>query len=274
MSRIKYIPALGILFILLMGCEKVITVDIKDTSMKYVIEGVINDDSTCRVRISRTSNFYDTLDLTGISNAVVTLTEAGEDALVLRETTDAGVYRATATGVPGHSYTLNVKIDTLEFTATSTMPQKVELDSLYVTERVFLGKDRMFATVQFKDPPETGNAYKFVQYVNGNQETNIFVLNDVLVNNRTVVNDLLIYDDEYTLYKCDQLRVVMECIDQPMYTYWYSLNQSALGSSQSASPGNPATNIQGGALGYFSAYTASSLNIAVAPDSSCSYSSD
>ncbi|WP_262915424.1 DUF4249 domain-containing protein [Niabella ginsengisoli] len=132
----------------------------------------------------------------------------------------------------------------------------------------------MIATIRFKDPPAFGNAYRFIQYVDGDPETTIFVAKDDLINGRTVVDELLIFNDEYTLKPCDQLRVELQCIDMPNYLFWYSLNQGSLGSSQSASPGNPASNIIGGALGYFSAHTVSGLNIAVFPDSTCSYPAD
>ena len=55
----------------------------------------------------------------------------------------------------------------------------------------------------------------------------------------------------------------MYCIDMAAYNFWYSLTQGALGQSQSASPGNPISNITGGAIGYFSAQTFEAKNIAV-----------
>ncbi|MGC4232418.1 MAG: DUF4249 domain-containing protein [Niabella sp.] len=260
------------------SCERVIAVDIKDAPSQYVVEGVITDDSVCRVRVSQTSNFHDSINLAGINNAHVTITEEGRSPVVLMSASERGIYRARFTGRPGRTYHLRVEVPGAAnagiFTATSTMPQKVWLDSLYITQRVFLGRTRNIATIRFKDPPEPGNAYRFIQYVDGKAETTIFIAKDDLINGRTVMDELLIFNDEYTLKKCDQVRVEMQCIDQPNYLFWYSLNQGSLGSSQSASPGNPASNIKGGALGYFSAHTVSALNIAVFPDSTCSYPAD
>lgn len=264
--------------LLTVSCERVIHVDIEDASPQYVVEGVITDDSVCRVRVSRTSNFHDSINLAGINNAYVTITEEGRNPVVLMSASERGIYRARFTGRPGRTYQLRVEVpdgnEARIFTASSTMPQKVWLDSLYITQRVFLGQTRNIATVRFKDPAEPGNAYRFIQYVDGRAETTIFIVKDDLVNGRVVIDELLIFNDEYTLKKCDQVQVEMQCIDQPNYLFWYSLNQSSLGSSQSASPGNPASNIEGGALGYFSAHTVSTLNIAVFPDSTCSYPAD
>ena len=55
----------------------------------------------------------------------------------------------------------------------------------------------------------------------------------------------------------------MECIDRPIYKYWYSLDRSATGGSGQATPSNPVTNLQGGALGYFSAHTLQSRTMIV-----------
>lgn len=265
--------------VIAVSCERVINVDIKDASLQYVVEGVITDDSVCRVRLSRTSNFYDSVNLEGLSDARVTITEEGGNPVILMPTSTHGIYRAQFTGKPGRTYHLRVEYpargtgadNVRVFTATSTMPRKVWLDSLYVTRRIFLGQTRNIATLRFTDPAGLGNAYRFIQYVDGRAETTIFLAKDDLIDGRTVTDELLIFNNEYTLRKCDQLRVEMQCIDQPNYLFWYSLSQGSLGSSQSASPGNPVSNIKGGALGYFSAHTVSALNIAVFPDSTCSY---
>ncbi|MGN7787536.1 DUF4249 domain-containing protein [Niabella sp. 22666] len=264
--------------LLLVSCERVIQVNINDVPLKFVVEGVLTDDSTCRVRLSQTSNFYDTINLRGVSGARVTIAEDGKPPVVLSASNNRGEYTAPFTGQPGKTYHLRVEyrdsVTNHVFTATSTMPQKVMLDSLYVSERIFLGKMRMIAAIRYKDPPAPGNAYRYVQRVDGELETTVFVTKDDLINGRTVVDELLIFNDEYTLKKCDQLNVELQSIDQPVYLFWYSLNQGSLGSSQSASPGNPASNIKGGALGYFSAHAVSALHIAVFPDSTCSYSDE
>ncbi|GAB3412728.1 DUF4249 domain-containing protein [Niabella aquatica] len=264
------------------SCERVIHVGIQDAPSQYVVEGILTDDSVCRVRVSMTGNFYDSLNLSGVNNAHVTITEEGKTPVVLMPASERGIYRAKFTGRPGRTYHLRVEHpagtsnsgEVKVFTATSTMPRKVRLDSLYITQRLFLGQTRNIATIRFKDPAELGNAYRFIQYVDGRAETTIFIAKDDLFNGRMVTDELLIFNNEYTLKKCDQVRVEMQCIDQPNYLFWYSLSQGSLGSSQSASPGNPVSNIKGGALGHFSAHTVSALNIAVFPDSTCSYPAD
>jgi len=52
-------------------------------------------------------------------------------------------------------------------------------------------------------------------------------------------------------------------IDYPVYKYFFSLENSATGENQSATPANPVSNIKGGALGYFSVQTIQSREIKV-----------
>lgn len=252
------------LTIILISCERVIDVSIDNVEKKYVIEGQITDNAnSVRVNISQTIDITDSNKFVGVETAEVTLSENGNPAVKLVHA-GGGIYRANMTGVRGRTYTLTIKTGGKTFTSASVMPAKAEFDTLYVTERMFLGKMRKLATVEFTDPLGTGNAYRFVQYIDGQKENTIFVIDDKLVDGRKVIYELLIFgDQDYTLKTDDQLRVEMRCIDMPGYQFWYSLTQSSLGQSQSASPGNPITNIKGGALGYFSAQTFQARNIAV-----------
>lgn len=248
---------LGFLLLAVTGCQKVIQVDINNVNKKYVIEGTLTDQNdSYSVIVSKTLNISDPNLFEGVDNAIVTIAETGKTPVMLQHKGN-GLYRANASGKPGATYQLSVKVGSEVFTARSTMPQKVKLDSLYTTSRVFVGRERMIATVEFKDPPGEGNAYRFTQLVDGRKENTIFVTNDKLIDGRNVVYELLIFagDEASDLKKGDNLSVEMRCINKDNYDFWYSLTQSGLGQSQSASPGNPASNIRGGALGYFSANT-------------------
>ncbi|MCF3109179.1 DUF4249 domain-containing protein [Niabella sp. CC-SYL272] len=247
----------GFLLLAVTGCQKVIQVDINSVNKKYVIEGTLTDnDDSYSVIVSKTLNVSDLNVFEGVENAFVTIAEVGK-APVLLQHKGNGLYRANASGKPGATYQLSVKIGNEVFTASSRMPQKVSMDSLYTTSRVFVGRQRLIATVEFKDPPGEGNAYRFTQFVDGRKENTIFVTNDKLIDGRNVVYELMIFsgDGDSDLKKGDNLRVEMRCISKDNYDFWYSLTQSGLGQNQSASPGNPASNIRGGALGYFSANT-------------------
>ena len=148
------------------------------------------------------------------------------------------------------------------------MPALVPFDSLFITEREFFGEINKYATVVYTDPAGRQNAYRFIQYVNGVREETNFVRDDDSNDGLKVERTLLyFYDDdeeeERKFNSGDNVRIEMLGISYPVYKYWYSLGQSATGESDSATPGNPVSNILGGALGYFSAHTIQSKSVIV-----------
>lgn len=247
--------------IFLTSCEKVIDINLDNVEKKYVIEANLSDQpNSCKVILTQTKNFDENNTFNGISGAVVTIADNNASPITLVETSP-GVYQSsTLTGMQGHTYNLKVTVNGQTFTSTSTMPALVPFDSLYTTERTFLDDKNLFSTVNYKDPAGVQNAYRFIQYVNGVKEETIFVRDDDSNDGLKIERTLLYFFDEEEaavkqIRKGDSLRVDMLCINLPMYKYWYSLDQSSTGSSQSATPGNPVTNISGGALGYFSTHT-------------------
>ncbi len=63
-------------------------------------------------------------------------------------------------------------------------------------------------------------------------------------------------DDPRNIKSGDEVRIEMLSLDEAIYKYWYSLRSGGGdGSGNTAAPDNPLTNIDGGALGYFSAHT-------------------
>jgi len=253
----------------LTSCEKVIQIDLNDAEKKYVIEAMISDQlGSCKVVLTQTKNFDENNTFTGVSGAQVTIADNNGAPKTLTETAP-GVYEAPAlTAVSSHTYQLSVRVGGEEFSATSVMPALVHLDSLYITERIFFDEKNKYATVLYDDPAGVQNAYRFIQYVNGIKEKTIFVRDDDSNDGLTIERTLLFFSDdddadEKKLKSGDNVRVEMLCISYPVYKYWFSLSQSSTGENQSATPGNPVTNIQGGALGYFSAHTWQSKTVEV-----------
>jgi Domain of unknown function (DUF4249) len=267
----KYLIKICSLFFIvsiITSCTKVITLNLKNTNPLFVIEGTITDSiGTAQVLISQTQDFYADNGFVGITGATVTITN-DSGVITTLVATDSGVYQSpTLIGQQNHTYTLNVIVAGQTFTATSIMPVKVPFDSLYITSNPTFGSSKNVANIVYQDPPGKGNNYRFVEYVNGKQQQTIFASNDDLTDGNKVIAPLNIFGgdaDSLSNRKIntgDSVKVDMQCIDKNVYEYWYSLDQSATGSSQSAAPGNPVSNMQGGALGYFSANTLQSRTI-------------
>lgn len=249
-----------IIVIVLVSCEKVIDLEIPDTEKQYVIEAMLSD-AGCRVNLSQTLNFSDSNYYDIVSGAAITISEDGKTPVRLTQV-NGGYYRANILGRPGRSYELRVAVNGSVFTTTSTVPQKVAIDSFYITERLFFGRTRKIATLEFNEPPGLGNVYRFIQHVNAKKDNGIYITDDHLMDGRKTVYEMLVLEDETEPLKAgDRLTVELLSITPFMYNYWYSLDQGALGQSQSASPANPINPFGAGAVGYFSTHTVSTSSI-------------
>lgn len=248
--------------IIFSSCEKVVDIDLNDSAKKYIIQGIVNNQGICQVKISQTVNFSDANNFPAISGATVTVKDNNGVPVLLNETA-AGLYETNLiSGVPTHIYNLAVNISGQQFTATSQMPVQVGFDSLYISELTLFGSTIKFATVIFRDPPLVKNAYHFIQYKNSLANKGIFAWNDDFSNGKTInsqLNDFNGNNDK--INNGDTIKVEMQCIDANVYSFWSSLAESSTGNSQNASPGNPISNINGGALGFFSAHTSQNKTV-------------
>lgn len=252
------ITAAVLIVCMLSSCEKVIDLDLSGVEKKYVVEAYITDQAgTAKVMVSKTSNFDDNNNFPGISDAIVTITETGGATTTLIEG-NTGVYEAPAlTGTSGKTYTLTVKTGTETFTAVSTMPQKINLDTIYITNELIFSDFRKIVNTEFSDPAGRGNNYRFIQYINGRKENQVLIQNDEYTDGKKITNRLFYFsdDDKDYIKSGDEVKIDMLCIDAATYKYWFSLDRSATGGNNQATPSNPVSNMQGGALGYFSAQT-------------------
>jgi len=243
------------------SCQKVIDVNLDETEKKYVIEGIITDQSgQCEVIITETKDFNEDNNFSPISGASVSITDNSTGITTSLSEEPGGTYKhATLAGISGRTYTLHVSINGNEYTASSTVPQLVNMDTIYVSDDTwFDGKAIKMANIEYDDPAGISNYYKFVRYLNGVKTKHIFNNNDDLTDGRHTTTTLFIDgndNEEDKLKSGDTMKIDMLCIDADVYKYWYSMEQSATGEAQSAAPANPVTNISGGALGYFSAHT-------------------
>lgn len=255
----------------LLSCEKVVDVALNEAAPRYVIEATINNNGICRVLLSATAPVAGADSFAVIRNAAVTINDNNSAAFILSEK-QPGVYQSSELkGRPGHTYNLRVVIHNKEFTATSVMPVvAVKPDSVYFTTGAVSGSEHLIANVWYKDPVGAGNNYRFIQYVNERKESTVFVNNDKLNDGKSVAFPLFYLNsdnnEKRNINKGDTVRIELQCIDAGMYRYWYSLSTVSGAQLLSAvTPANPVTNISGGALGYFSAYTNRSIRVILRP---------
>lgn len=268
MRYIKYVFFLaGLLFLqAFWGCKKVINVDLKNAATQTVITGeVSNLPGPYQVTISKTVNYTADNIFPPVSGALVIITGNGVTDTLTE--TSAGTYSThTLTGKPGSSYALYVAISGQIYTATSVMPQPVTLDSIGFTTT---GRNNttLNAVAYFQDPLNIVNNYQFIEYSNGKRFSNSrgsTVFSDRLSDGKYISRTL--YDDSTDIVSGNLLTLQMKCVDKPVYEYLDELLQisgSDGGGFSSPNPGNPTSNIVGGALGYFTANTINSKSITV-----------
>jgi len=254
----KYILLLSIFFLgFFTSCEKVIELDLNTSSSQMVIEGNIYDEpGPYTVKISRSVNIDEPSVYPAVKGATVTISDNAGNTQVLAEK-DSGVYQtSTLQGVPGRTYTLSVEVDGQIYTAISTMPDGVNIDTLYTVDSGYSGLYQV--CVDLTDPANTTNYYRLVDFVNGKRLSTIIVANDELSKGKKINGTLMYSEDD--MKSGDTYTLWLESIDKGVYNYF---NTASTNGQDSASPSNPDTNISNGALGYFNACSVRKKSIVI-----------
>lgn len=241
------------------ACSKTVKLPLNTAPSQVVIQGeVTNQSGPYTVAINRSVGFYADNSFPAVSGASVKISD-GTVTDSLTETSP-GIYSThTLQGRSGVTYTLTVGIGDSTYTASSTMPAPVNLDSVTFENSSRFKKDQITVQANYQDPPDVKNYYQFVIHINGVQFTkDIYAFDDRLTDGKYITQDLRM-DSTYLTYG-DNVRVDLNCVDVNVYNYFNQLSQSnGTGAfNTSAAPGNPTSNISNGAYGIFSAHTVSS----------------
>jgi hypothetical protein len=249
--------------VLVYSCQKTVTLPLDTAPPQIVINGEVTDQpGPYTVTINKSVGFYQLNTFPAVSGAAVSISD-GQITDNLTETSTPGTYTThTLQGRPGATYTLNVKIGDSSYSASSTMPAPVKLDSVTFDHSARFRKNQINPQGNYQDPPGVKNYYQFTMYINGVQFTkDIYPFDDRLSDGKYVVQTLRM-DSSY-LVTGDQLKVSMYCIDKNVYTYFNQLEQALGINNLGVSPANPSSNINNGAYGVFSAHTVSSKTVSV-----------
>jgi hypothetical protein len=245
----------------LSSCEKIINLNLDTSATEIVIVGNVFDHiGPYQVMISKTINFTESNIFPPITGAKVTISDNAGHTNILTETSSGKYTTSTLKGIPGLTYTLTVETEGKTFTATSTMPNPVNIDRIYI-KRSTVGNEKEI-TVDFKDPDNIDNYYRVIEYINDTLKTGINVGTDKLYQGKIIDYSLgsTALDDKTSLKNGDRVKVQLECIDKDVFEYFRT---SRGNDGQSTSPANPVSNINNGALGYFSACSVREASITV-----------
>ncbi len=246
------------------SCEDIIDVDLRSVEPELVIEGTVRMGSAAEVLITQTKDFSETNEYPPVTDAVVVVSDNAGNRETLRPN-EAGRYVATSIrGTERRTYHLSVTYDEVEYTATSYMPPRVEIDSLTLWKLPV--KDVPDPQVHFVDPMgEENQYYRYVLRINGVQPLLQDRLEDRLISTENVDGSVIRQPifisyvnsgrDDDPIEQDDVVTVEMQCIDKDVYRFFDTLYRVG------EAVANPVSNIKGGALGYFGAYSFTSKDI-------------
>jgi hypothetical protein len=254
--------ALILFVIALSSCEKVIDIKLNPNDSKLVVEAEItNEIGSCKVKLSRVINYDQSNTYPEVSGAIVTLTDNGT-VHSLTESTPGTYTLAELIGIPGHTYNLKISVDGEEFTSTCRMPEHVELDTLYADYEVFFIDTNLTAYIDYQDPALQQNYYRFRTSIADTVSKQFYLDDDTFYDGQYAEQSIVFFDNEYKTG--DSLIVELWVIDKAVHKYFSTLSSIIDGQSgQVAAPANPESNITGGALGYFNAYSISRRSIII-----------
>jgi len=258
----RYIIILPALIFLLTSCEKVVNINLNNAEARYVVEGeVYQGTDTVEVHVAKTTDYYGFAPQTQINNAVVTLWDNQGDTVSVPSVGNGRYELPGFTGIPGRAYHLKVTVDGMEFSAMSTMPLPVNIDSVSkeFKEKDFR-KEGYEVAARFTDPATVANYYRVVYTINDtlqDKPEDLYLLTDKFNNGKPVKADLF-----RRFESGDKIVFELRGMDERVYDFFSSLDD-VLNNQNGPAPANPNTNIQGGALGYFGAFTTSTGGIVI-----------
>ena len=266
----KYIAAsfLILLTFIFYSCEEIIEIDLNSADPKIVIEGTVTaQPGPYTVTITKTADYYNPGTYPTVSGAVVSIADSNGFFEELVETA-AGIYQTDSLqGTPGRTYTLTVTVEGQTYSAISSMPLPTEIDSLLYEENEEGVRPRdkkgYALTIKFTDESGVEDFKRVKIYRNGNLQDGYF-----LYNGRLSDGNVIEFDRIHTAFELnDYVYVELLSIDEPTYEYYSTLGNAVASSGgskiQTKIPANPISNLSGGALGYFGAFTVRSDSVQI-----------
>ena len=241
--------SLIILGCLTISCKKVVHLELNTSSSSIVIQGNIYDHAgPFVVKISRSVNFYDPSTYPAVTGAKVIISDNLGHIDQLTERLPGIYVTSILLGIPHTTYNLKANIDGQTYSASSTMPEAVDISAITFQKSLF-GKD-IYPGINFADPPNISNYYRIIYAVNDVPYPDINVTDDKLSEGKTIAYVIRPADTDVKLKSGDNVTMLLESVDEGVYEYFRTAGREG---GQSASPANPTSNISNGALGYFNA---------------------
>ena len=145
-----------IIVLLIISCEKEVVIPIEYTQQKLVVNALFCTDSLWEVELSASKYIYDTVDISYINNAQITISDSDGNSFLLTNM-DNGIYKSTNEQPEiGKIYTLNVSHDDYDnVSASNQLPGEIAIDNISWEEPTFVDGDiYRKINLTFQDSPE------------------------------------------------------------------------------------------------------------------------
>lgn len=239
----------------LSSCVEVVQLDLRSVEPQLVIEGKITDgDTDNEVKLTFTQDFQEPNNFPPITSASVLVTDLTTGEKEQLTQTFSGVYSIQQLkGIVGHTYKMVVNYNGTTYEATSEMPNKVPFEELkYQEVSRFQTNIRMVAV--YNDPKDQTNYYRWATIGSDGVRSRAYFVRSDAFNDGNHIEQVI--DSGMGIESGDKITIEMQCIDKATFAYFLTLGkQQGQGPNSGSSGVNPPTNITGGALGYFGAYT-------------------
>ncbi len=235
------------------SCEKIIDIELNQTEEMLVVDAMVsNQPKQSVVRLSKSISLFSDQQYQNVSRANVVVKNP-EGVSFLFQEVEEGVYKNEVfVGIPGLEYQLEIEWKEINIRSSSIMPQPVTIDSieLVISEKGFMGNEDIAYSlkIHFADPADRVNYYRFDVYRNDSLYNGYFISNDLFFNGISTYQFMMGLE----MKPLDTISVQLSSIDEANYSYFLVLGQSD--SPFNIAPGNPVSNLQGDAIGYFGAY--------------------
>jgi hypothetical protein len=259
-SRIKGIFIIAVFTFTVSSCEQIIKVNLRSEQPQVVIEGfVTNGVGPFIIKLSESQAYFDQSGFKGIENAQVEM----DNSYATENLVDQGSgYYATVKklrGAPGDIHNLNVTALGHKYSASVVLPPPVKIDTVYFAQGVF-DKDSLNAYIEFKDPIFDENYYRIKLFRNGlSRADDYYLITDASADGQKLMVPF------YFRYFAPGDTVITELdnLEHSTWLYFQGLSQIVREGFNAQAPGNPPSNITGGALGYFGAWGVSRYKVVI-----------
>jgi len=281
MKNFKSIVSVLVLSVVFFSCTERIEIELDDSYTMLVVDGAITTDTMAHtVKLSTSTSYYYNQPAPRVIGAQVSITD-GTQTFILKEDS-AGVYRTDPTvfGVGGQTYTLNIKLaDPIggytDYTAASTLYPISPLDSVNLLFHPDWSDYGIWEVKCYVQEPPTIDFYRFLilknQVMLSDTLNEWFITDDKFFNgsytNGATVAYLQQSSTQEGLIEGDTITVEVNSIGKEYFNFLLEAQAELRGSNPlfSGPPANVKGNINNGAIGFFSAYSAT-RSFAIAPE--------